>query len=79
MQSVVILFLTVKTVAAIDIHRHLVEVNGEQCMDVENVRKCRREFLFGRANVHDEERSGRPSPSDETVRAEEVDILKTTG
>jgi len=36
-------------------------------MDVRNVRKWCREFTAGRTEIHDEERSGRPSISDETV------------
>jgi len=36
-------------------------------MDVKNVRKWCREFTAGRTEIHDEERSGRPSISDETV------------
>ncbi|GLV40064.1 hypothetical protein CBL_02949 [Carabus blaptoides fortunei] len=50
-----------------DIHRQLVEVYGEKCMDVKNVRKWCREFSEGRENVHDEQRSGRPSLSESTV------------
>lgn len=72
----VIRFLTAKKVAPIEIHRQLVEVYGEKCMDVKNVRKWSREFLSGRINVHDEERSGRPSLSDEIVQAVEAEMLK---
>lgn len=72
----VIRFLTAKKVAPIDIHRQLVEVYGEKCIDVKNVRKWCREFLSGRENVHDEERTGRPSHSNETVQAVEAEMLK---
>jgi len=36
-------------------------------MDVKNVRKWCREFTAGCTEIHDEERSGKPSISDETV------------
>ncbi|UYV66186.1 hypothetical protein LAZ67_4000648 [Cordylochernes scorpioides] len=45
----------------VEIHRQLVEVYGEKCMDIKNVRKWCREFNEGRINVHEEQRSGRPS------------------
>ena len=62
----VIRFLNVRGVKPIEIHRQLTEVYGESCMDVKNVRKWCREFTAGRTEIHDE-RSGRPSISDETV------------
>jgi len=62
----VIRFLNAKGVKPIEIHRQLTEVYGESCMDVKNVRKWCREFTAGRTEIHDE-RSGRPSISDETV------------
>ena len=63
----VIRFLNAKGVKPIEIHRQLTEGYGESCMDVKNVRKWCREFTAGRTEIHDEERSGRPSISDETV------------
>ncbi|CAF4888914.1 unnamed protein product [Pieris macdunnoughi] len=72
----VIKFLHAKKIPPIEIHRQLEEVYGEKCMDVKNVRKWCREFTAGRLNVHDEERSGRPSHSDETVRKVEELVLK---
>ncbi|KAL4131834.1 hypothetical protein QTP88_009083 [Uroleucon formosanum] len=72
----VIKFLHAKKIPPIEIHRQLEEVYGEKCMDVKNVRKWCREFSAGRLNVHDEERSGRPSHSDETVRKVEELVLK---
>ena len=63
----VIRFLNAKGVKPIEIHRQLMEVYGESCMDVKNIRKWCREFTAGRTEIHDEERSGRPSISDETV------------
>ncbi|UYV83516.1 hypothetical protein LAZ67_23001300 [Cordylochernes scorpioides] len=44
----------------------LVEVYGEKCMDIKNVRKWCREFNEGRM-IHDEQRSGRPSLPESTV------------
>lgn len=72
----VIKFLHAKKIPPIEIHRQLEEVYGEKCMDVKNVRKWCREFSAGRLNVHDEERSGRPSHSDETVRKVEELVLE---
>ncbi|UYV84263.1 hypothetical protein LAZ67_X001691 [Cordylochernes scorpioides] len=43
------------------------EVYGEKCMDIKNVRKWCREFKEGRINVHDEQRSGRPSLPESTM------------
>ena len=63
----VIRFLNAKDLQPIEIHRQLTEVYGESCMDVKNLRKWCREFTAGRTEIHDEERSGRPSISDETV------------
>jgi len=63
----VIRFLNAKKNSPVEIHRQLVEVYGEKCMDIKNVRKWCREFNEGRINVHDEQRSGRPSLPDSTV------------
>ena len=63
----VIRFLNAKKVAAIETHRQLTEVYGEKSMSVQHVRKWCREFTGGRTDIHDEERSGGPSVSDETI------------
>jgi len=63
----VIRFLNAKGVKPFEIHRPLTEVYGESCIDVKNVHKWCREFTAGRTEIHDEERSGRPSISDKTV------------
>jgi len=63
----VIRFLNAKGVKPIEIHRQYTKVYGESCMDVKNVRKWCREFTAGHMEIHDEERSGRPSISDKTV------------
>jgi histone-lysine N-methyltransferase SETMAR len=57
----VIRFLNAQNVRAIDIHRQLTAVYGEGIMNESSVRKWCRMFNEGRTNVHDEERSGRPS------------------
>lgn len=57
----VIRFLNAKGVKAAEIHRQISEVYGEKTMSDGMVRKWVRAFKDGRTNVHDEERSGRPS------------------
>ncbi|UYV66586.1 EPM2AIP1 [Cordylochernes scorpioides] len=59
----IIRFLNAKNNSPVKIHRQLVKVYGEKCMDIKN---CR-EFNEGRINVHDEQRSGRPSLPESTV------------
>ncbi|UYV84490.1 hypothetical protein LAZ67_X002362 [Cordylochernes scorpioides] len=63
----VIRFLNAKNNSPVEIYRQLVEVYGEKCMDIKNVRKWCREFNEGRINVHDEQRSGRPSLPESTM------------
>ncbi|UYV70239.1 hypothetical protein LAZ67_7002260 [Cordylochernes scorpioides] len=60
-------FLNAKNNSPLEIHRQLVEVYGEKCMDIKNVQKWCRKFNEGRMNVHDEQRSGRPSLPESTV------------
>ena len=72
----VIRFLSAKGTTPIDIHRQLCEVYGPQCMNVKNVRKWVREFMYGRTDVHDERRSGRPSVSAETIAQVEQEMLE---
>lgn len=72
----VIRFLNAKRVSPIDIHRQLIEVYGENCMSVQHVRKWCREFSEGRTEIHDENRSGRPSVSDEVVEKVETILLE---
>lgn len=45
-------------------------------MDVKNVRKWCREFTAGHTDIHDEERSSRPSTSDETIAKIEAALLE---
>ena len=49
---------------------------GEKCMSVQHVRKWCREFTGGRTDIHEEERSERPSVSDETIEKVEGILLE---
>jgi transposase len=57
----VIRFLNAKNIKPVDIHRQICEVYGENAMSDSMVRRWMRLFNEGRTNVHDEERTGRPS------------------
>jgi len=57
----VIRFLLAKNLKPIDIYRQLREVYGDYVMNESSVRKWCIQFKNGRTNVHDEEKSGRPS------------------
>ena len=72
----VIRFLNAKKLTPIEIHRQLEEVDGKTCISVQHVRKWYREFSEGRTDVHDEQRSGRPSVSDEVVAKIERILLE---
>jgi transposase len=61
-------FLNAQNVRAIDIHRQLTAVYGEGVMNESSVRKWSRMFNEGKTNVHDEERSGRPSLITEVLK-----------
>jgi hypothetical protein len=54
-------FLNAQNVRPIEIYRQLIAVSVEGVMNGSNMRKLCRMFNEGRTNVHDEERSGRPS------------------
>jgi len=57
----VIRFLQAKNVRPCEIHQRLVAVYGEHVMNAANVRKRCIMFTNGRTDVHDVEKSGRPS------------------
>jgi phosphopentomutase len=57
----VIRFLQAENVTPSEIHQTLVAVYGEHVMNAANVRKWCAKFRNGRTDVHDAERSGRPS------------------
>jgi len=64
----VIKFFCLKGLSAAEIHRELSDVYGPTVMSAGMVRKWCVMFKNGRTNVHDEERSGRPSiQTDEIV------------
>ncbi|KAL4710086.1 hypothetical protein ACJJTC_016488 [Scirpophaga incertulas] len=71
----VIRFLSAKGVKPIDIHREICEVYGQNIMSDGMVRKWVRAFKDGRTNVHDEQRSGRPSVVNEDL-VQKVDEKK---
>ncbi|GFX67159.1 HTH_48 domain-containing protein [Trichonephila clavipes] len=65
----VIRFLWAQGFKSVDIHHQISEVYGESIMTDEMVRKWVRAFKDGRTNIHDEERSGRPSAiTDELIQ-----------
>ena len=57
----VIRFLQAENSRPSEIHRRLVAVYGEHVMNAASVRKWCTMFTNGRTDVHDAERSGRPS------------------
>ncbi|KAJ4431876.1 hypothetical protein ANN_20482 [Periplaneta americana] len=57
----VIQFLNAQGIAPIEIDRQLCQVYGPNIMSKQMVRCWCRQFSAGRQNVHDEERSGRPT------------------
>ncbi|UYV79096.1 hypothetical protein LAZ67_17001118 [Cordylochernes scorpioides] len=65
-------FFTAKNETAVNIHRNLVSVYGEECMSIQMVRRWRSWFLEGRQNVHDDERSGRPVTATDNAAAAAV-------
>lgn len=66
----VIRFLNARKVKPIEIYRQICKVYGQNAMSDSMVRRWVRQFNEGRSEVHDEERSGRPSlVTDELVHA----------
>jgi transposase len=66
----VIHFLHTKNMSAAEIHQELCMVYGQNVMSEGTVRQWCRMFKDRRTNVHDEERSGRPSVvSDDLVQS----------
>lgn len=71
----VIRFFTAKGYSAAAIHRELCAVYGPKVMSEGVVREWVRLFKSGRENVHDEERSGRPSlVTDELVQTVDAKV-----
>jgi len=70
----VIRFLNAKSERPAEIHKQIVAVYGN-VMNQQNMTKWCREFSEGRTDVHDEQRSGRPSLiSDELFQESEGEI-----
>lgn len=59
----VIKFLTKKGLNAIDIHKELVSVYGDDCCSRSIVESWTHEFQMGRESLEDDDHSGRPSTS----------------
>ncbi|GFW06350.1 HTH_48 domain-containing protein [Trichonephila clavipes] len=57
----VIRFLLAKNLKLKEIYRQVCEVYGNNVMNESSIRKWCIQFKNGRTNVHDEEKSGRPS------------------
>ena len=64
----VIRFLHAENVRPSDIHRRLVAVYGEHVINAASVRKWCIMFTNGRTDVHDAEKSGRPSVITEALK-----------
>ncbi|GFS79823.1 uncharacterized protein TNCV_750141 [Trichonephila clavipes] len=68
-------FLTARNMSAADIHSQVTVVYGSEAMSNSEIRKWVRKFKDGRKNVHDEERSGRPSViTDDLMQADETKL-----
>ena len=72
----VIHFLSAKGTTPVDIHRQLCEVYGPQCMDIKNMQKWVREFMYRCIDIHDEQRCGQPLVSAETIAKVEQEMLE---
>jgi len=72
----VIRFLQAENVRPSKIHQRLVAVYGEDVMNVACVRKWCTMFRNGRMDVHDAERSGRPSVITDTIKHKVNSIIR---
>ena len=72
----VIRFLQAENVRPSEIHRRLVAVYGEHVMNAASVRKLCTMFRNGRKDVHDAERSGRPSVITDTLKQKVNRIIR---
>lgn len=72
----VIRFLNAENVRPSEIHRRITEVYGTGTMDESSVRRWVRNFKQGRDNVHDEERSGRPSLITDDLKKRVDDFIR---
>ena len=72
----VIRFLQAENVRPSEIHRRLVAVYGEHVMNAASVRKWCTKFTNGRTDVHDAERSGRPSVITDALKQKVSRIIR---
>ena len=72
----VIRFLEAENVRPSEIHRRLVAVYGEHVMNTAIVRKWCTIFRNGRTDVHDAERSGRPSVITDALKQKVTRIIR---
>ena len=72
----VIRFLQPENVRPSEIRRRLIAVYGEHVMNAASVRKWRTMFTNGRTDVHDVERSGRPSVITDALKQKVNSIIR---
>ena len=72
----VILFLQAENVRPSEIHRRRVAVYGEHAMNAASDRKWCTMFTNGRTDVHDAERSGRPSVITDALKQKANRIIR---
>ena len=72
----VIRFLQVENVRPSEIHRRLFAVYGEHVMNAASVRKWCIMFTNGRTDVHDAEKSGRPSVITDALKEKVNGIIR---
>ena len=72
----VIRFLQAENVRPSEIHRRLVAVYGKHVMNAASVRKWCTMFMNGRTDVHDAERSGRPSVITDALKQKVNGIIR---
>ena len=72
----VIRLLQAENVRPCEIHQRLVAVYGEHVMNVASVRKWFIMFTNGRTDVHDAERSGRPSVITDALKQKVNSIIR---
>ncbi|GFT47991.1 HTH_48 domain-containing protein [Nephila pilipes] len=72
----VIHFLQAQGTSPVDIHRQLTEVYGDKCMFIQHARNRCRKLSAGRKEVHDEERTGRPSVSEAVIEMIRCEVLQ---
>ena len=69
-------FLQAENVRPSEIHQRLVAVCGKHVMNVASVQKWSTMFRIGRTDVHDTERSGRPSLITDTLKQKVNHIIR---